>query len=115
MQTHRWGNTSGFTGSENATGGRIGSRRITPPKKVARPPDDRNRLDRYMEDSNGPLIVHSGNRVSRYQINTKYDPPAIRVVDREEVWNKWVDETDKASRVIEPDGGTGPVVPKKFD
>lgn len=76
---------------------------------------DRNRLDRYMEDSNGPLIVHSGNRVSRYQINTKYDPPAIRVVDREEVWNKWVDETDKASRVIEPDGGTGPVVPKKFD
>lgn len=75
---------------------------------------DRNSLLRYMPDPLGPYVIHSGNQVTRYQPNAKYNPEAFRVVDREEVWNKWVEETDMASRKVDPES-TGPVVPKKFD
>jgi hypothetical protein len=77
---------------------------------------DRSSLNRYMKDPNGPYVVHNGGVVTRYQQGAKYGADAERVLDREEVWNKWVEETDKASRVFDPEsaGGVNPMK-GKFD
>lgn len=77
---------------------------------------DRNLPSHYMPNPNGPYVLHPNGQVSQFDPKAKYEPGIRRAVDREEVWNKWVEETDKASRAVDPDTGTpGGKGPGKFD
>lgn len=83
--------------------------------KVYSAANDRNSINRYMPDPNGPYVIHNGNQVTVFQKDRKYDDAAIRVIDREEAWNKWVEETDKASRIFDPEGTGGGTPKGNFD